>query len=147
MRLDHLLSKEHLQQFIYQRVLVVGVVRSKGPQHRRVFCGGCSWVEYQQTGAWWHGPACQYEPSSLLWGWWLWNAAGLWWRVSFGALLGPEATGLLVAPFLWGVGGGTLFLVSLLHGSCTFVCGVCGVGLLFENCIVDASIFYRSNFQ
>ena len=41
---------------------------------------------------------------------------------------------------------GTLFLVSLLHRSCTFVCGVCGVGLLFENYIVDASILYKKQF-
>ena len=26
------------------------------------------------------------------------------------------------------------------------VCGVCGVGLLFENYIVDASIFYKKQF-
>ena len=27
------------------------------------------------------------------------------------------------------------------------VCGVCGLGLLFENYIVDASIFYKKQFQ
>ncbi len=27
-----------------------------------------------------------------------------------------------------------------------FVCGVCGVGLLFENYIVDASILYKKQF-
>jgi hypothetical protein len=26
------------------------------------------------------------------------------------------------------------------------VCGVCGMGLLFENYIVDASIFYKKQF-
>lgn len=26
------------------------------------------------------------------------------------------------------------------------VCGVCGLGLLFENYIVDASIFYKKQF-
>jgi len=26
------------------------------------------------------------------------------------------------------------------------VCGVCGTGLLFENYIVDASIFYKKQF-
>jgi hypothetical protein len=27
-----------------------------------------------------------------------------------------------------------------------WVCGVCGTGLLFENYIVDASIFYKKQF-
>ena len=58
-------------------------------------------------------------------------------------------------PLFWGVSGvrgvGFVFLVSLLHrvhgwpplgGSF----GVCGVGLLFENYIVDASIFYKKQF-
>ncbi len=44
-----------------------------------------------------------------------------------------------------------LFLVSWLHRSCVLtllgvVCGVCGLGLLFENYIVDASIFYKKQF-
>ena len=44
-----------------------------------------------------------------------------------------------------------LFLVSWLHRShgCSLlwgVCGVCGTGLLFENYIVDASIFYKKQF-
>lgn len=30
--------------------------------------------------------------------------------------------------------------------SAHFVCGVCGVGLLFENYIVDASILYKKQF-
>lgn len=30
------------------------------------------------------------------------------------------------------------------HACC--VCGVCGTGLLFENYIVDASIFYKKQF-
>ena len=32
--------------------------------------------------------------------------------------------------------------VALFEG----VCGVCGTGLLFENYIVDASIFYKKQF-
>jgi hypothetical protein len=34
------------------------------------------------------------------------------------------------------------------HARCPFVgvCGVCGTGLLFENYIVDASIFYKKQF-
>ena len=46
-----------------------------------------------------------------------------------------------------------LFLVSWLHRACMYrllfwgcVCGVCGTGLLFENYIVDASIFYKKQF-
>ncbi|WP_326962192.1 MULTISPECIES: hypothetical protein, partial [unclassified Arthrobacter] len=45
---------------------------------------------------------------------------------------------------------GLVFLVSWLqraHGVAPFflrgACGVCGLGLLFENYIVDASIFYK----
>ena len=67
--------------------------------------------------------------------------------VVFGTLLGPEATGpRVLPPFVgWGLRV-CLFLVSWLHRSCTYVCGVCGLGLLFENYIVDASIFYKKQF-
>lgn len=63
----------------------------------------------------------------------------------FGTLLGPEATGP------GGIPGFCLFLVSWLHrahgGSPSGgLCGVCGLGLLFENYIVDASIFYKKQF-
>jgi hypothetical protein len=36
----------------------------------------------------------------------------------------------------------------LMHGMLPLgvVCGVCGTGLLFENYIVDASIFYKKQF-
>ena len=64
--------------------------------------------------------------------------------VVFGTLLGPEATG--PGFFLWGGFRVCLFLVSWLHRVRTFVCGVCGLGLLFENYIVDASIFYKKQF-
>ena len=67
-------------------------------------------------------------------------------RVVFGTLLGPEATGP----------GGVTFpgLVCFWFPGCTDhtvvplrgVCGVCGTGLLFENYIVDASIFYKKQF-
>ena len=63
----------------------------------------------------------------------------------FGTLLGPETTGPGVTP-------GLVFLVSWLHRAHMFrplrvvVCGVCGTGLLFENYIVDASIFYKKQF-
>ena len=55
----------------------------------------------------------------------------------------------LVSPF---VGGGfgvwVLFVSGFLAAPSTHVCvcGVCGTGLLFENYIVDASIFYKKQF-
>ena len=67
-------------------------------------------------------------------------------RVVFGTLLGPEATGpglprpLVVVPGLFVSG----FLAAPIMHVC--VCGVCGTGLLFENYIVDASIFYKKQF-
>ena len=68
----------------------------------------------------------------------------------FGTLLGPEATGPWFFP-LRGRGAGLCvsgFLAApimrvILSG---VVCGVCGLGLLFENYIVDASIFYKKQF-
>jgi hypothetical protein len=77
-------------------------------------------------------------------------------RVVFGTLLGPETTGpwpggrplrgraggvwvLFVSGFL----AAPIMRVSALAGC---VCGVCGTGLLFENYIVDASIFYKKQF-
>ena len=78
--------------------------------------------------------------------------AGCW--VVFGTLLGPEATGpwrgFSGVSFCGGAGGwwcGTC--VSGFPGciECArVVCGVCGLGLLFENYIVDASIFYKKQF-
>jgi hypothetical protein len=67
-------------------------------------------------------------------------------RVVFGTLLGPEATGPGVMVFRCGfrvlfVSG---FLAAPVMRVC--VCGVCGTGLLFENYIVDASIFYKKQF-
>ena len=112
-------------------------------------------MEYQRIGAWWHVPAASTDIGSLR-GMVSWNAAGTDCWVVFGTLLGPEATGpggvrgLRVAGRVSGV---CLFLVSWLHRSCMFrpffvglVCGVCGLGLLFENYIVDASIFYKKQF-
>ena len=43
-------------------------------------------------------------------------------------------SGFLAAPIMH---------VAALWGG---VCGVCGTGLLFENYIVDASIFYKKQF-
>ncbi len=72
------------------------------------------------------------------------SGAGCW--VVFGTLLGPEATGpgrvcsfpgLFVSGFL---------AASIMRVALRGVCGVCGLGLLFENYIVDASIFYKKQF-
>ena len=64
----------------------------------------------------------------------------------FGTLLGPEATGP-GCHGLWLWLSGTCvsgFLAAPSAHEC--VCGVCGTGLLFENYIVDASIFYKKQF-
>lgn len=54
---------------------------------------------------------------------------------------------MVLIPCLWGLGVRVcVFLVSWLHRVRTVVCGVCGLGLLFENYIVDASIFYKKQF-
>ena len=72
-------------------------------------------------------------------------------RVVFGTLLGPEATGLRGRSFGGGFAG--LFVSGflawpLMHGLPLLgvVCGVRGLGLLFENYIVDASIFEKKQF-
>lgn len=65
---------------------------------------------------------------------------------SFGTLLGPEATGPGWVPFLWGPGRGFCFWFPCCTDHARCVCGVCGVGLLFENYIVDASILYKKQF-
>jgi hypothetical protein len=113
-------------------------------------------VEYQRIGAWRQPPAASTDSPSLRKRGVLERGPVGGCRVVFGTLLGPEATGPWRgrAPFLWGGGGGVglVFLVSWLHRSCAFrafagrVCGVCGTGLLFENYIVDASIFYKKQF-
>ena len=105
-------------------------------------------MEYQQIGAWRHGPVLvRISPSG---GSWNVTGAGCW--VVFGTLLGPEATGPGCCGLWVVVVPGLVFLVSWLHRShgCLLwwgrVCGVCGTGLLFENYIVDASIFYKKQF-
>ena len=76
-----------------------------------------------------------------------WNGAGAGpGGFVFGTLLGPEATGPGVLRFLAAVVPGLVFLVSWRRRSCTCVCGVWCLGLLFENYIVDASIFYKKQF-
>lgn len=70
----------------------------------------------------------------------------------FGTLLGPETTGPwssldgLAVGFVcfWFPGCTDRMRWLVLFGA--GVCGVCGMGLLFENYIVDASIFYKKQF-
>ena len=64
----------------------------------------------------------------------------------FGTLLGPETTGPGGAAFGLCRSGTCVsgFLAAPSAHEC--VCGVCGTGLLFENYIVDASIFYKKQF-
>ena len=71
-----------------------------------------------------------------------WNAAGLGCWVVFGTLLGPEATGPGGFPLGLFVSG----FPAVTFRAPVWVCGVCGVGLLFENYIVDASILYKKQF-
>ena len=73
--------------------------------------------------------------------------------VVFGTLLGPEATGPWrgrVSPLGRVRGCGVGLFVSgfpaMTVCARVCVCGVCGVGLLFENYIVDASILYKKQF-
>src|SRR6478609_9080740 len=79
--------------------------------------------------------------------------------VVFGTLLGPEATGPWRGRvFFLRVGCGVVvwdfcfWFPGCIDHAWWFVlwdglvCGVCGTGLLFENYIVDASIFYKKQF-
>jgi hypothetical protein len=76
-------------------------------------------VEYQQIGAWWHGPLVSTD-------WFLFGGlvlerlvvGGCW--VVFGTLLGPEATGPGRARLWPWLCPGCLFLVSWLHRSHAF---------------------------
>jgi hypothetical protein len=139
-RLDHLLSKEHLH-IVHSRVCGVGVCQEYMPVAqtqvlRRVLMGGIS------------TDRCLVARTGLLVRTLLSVQESMpdrFCRVVFGTLLGPEATGPGFVS-LWGWFRVCLFLVSWLHRSRMFVCGVCGLGLLFENYIVDASIFYKKQF-
>jgi hypothetical protein len=63
---------------------------------------------------------------------------------------------VLVVPVVGGAGVRGAGFVCFWFPGCTdhtcvplfvgVVCGVCGLGLLFENYIVDASIFYKKQF-
>ena len=70
---------------------------------------------------------------------------GIAWVV-FGTLLGPETTGPGGKSPGTCVSGFLAAPITRLFPFAGGVCGVCGTGLLFENYIVDASIFYKKQF-
>ena len=100
------------------------------PLRRRLFCGGCSWVEYQRIIflAWlsWLCPGASTAVCALsLWGVWVvGNVSGVpLVGVVFGALLGPEATG----PFCSNAEGALLvFLFVPAAGSFLLLVGGSG---------------------
>ena len=98
----------------------VWVCQEYSPLRRRLFCGGCSWVEYQRIGAWRHGPVVSTDSSFFSFGKRVvvLERNRIWYRrVVFGTLLGPEATGPGVL-WLWlRCFPGCLFLVSWRCGS------------------------------
>ena len=108
-------------------------------------------MEYQRIAAAGFSSPAQYGCCAL------WSAGVLerrGWGVRgfvFGTLLGPETTGPWPAVLSFegrGAGCGTCvsgFPAATFH-ALFWVCGVCGTGLLFENYIVDASIFYKKQF-
>jgi hypothetical protein len=85
---------------------------------------------------------CLVQPVSLVGLVWngLFAGCGLW---CVGMLLGPEIT-RVVGVLLWsGICSGSIPLVFLLFGLVGVVGRMGGLsGLVFENCIVDASIFF-----
>ena len=160
MRLDHLLSKEHLTITVPRVCGCSGVVRSTPVAQtivlRRVLTGGISANRCLAARAGskygrvpFGGPVVERSPERRCW-------------VVFGTLLGPEATGprpagrvcLLLGGCagcgVWGWFVSGFLAAPIMHGGCflrdRLVCGVCGTGLLFENYIVDASIFYKKQF-
>ena len=110
-------SKPVAQTIVLRRVLMGGISTNSGR---------CVVVSFSSTNPTW---------------WWFWNGGrGDVVVFVFGTLLGPEATGPGFWPWVLFVSG---FPAMTVHAR---VCGVCGVGLLFENYIVDASILYKKQF-
>jgi hypothetical protein len=123
-RLDHLLSKEHLQSPCRALCLCGGVVRSTPVAQtivlRRVLTGGISADSGRRLFfLTQYGSALRSGPGTVP------GSAGG--GLVFGTLLGPEATGPVVAPFLRGGCPGLVFLVSWLHRSAHVVCVGCVV--------------------
>jgi hypothetical protein len=110
-RLDHLLSKEHLQPVAGTHVpdgWLSGVQPVAQTQVlRRVLMGGISTNRCLAALAGYKYGPCGFSSERA---WWSWNGTGLDRRVVFGTLLGPEATGPGLSP-------GLVFLVSWLHRS------------------------------
>jgi hypothetical protein len=154
-RLDHLLSKEHLHcpgpVYAVRGECQEYMPAAQAIVLRRVLTGGISTKQRPPVF-----PGTQYGHSFP-------SGEGVLERCGegaggfvFGTLLGPETTGPGCGVCVLRNGAcvaGLVFLVSWLHRSCAgvfpsggVVCGVCGTGLLFENYIVDASIFYKKQF-
>ena len=94
MRLDHLLSKEHLQTLhpVYAGCEGLSGVQPVAQTQvlRRVLMGGISANRCLAALAGYkYGPRVFSSERA----WWSWNGTGLDRRVVFGTLLGPEATG------------------------------------------------------
>jgi hypothetical protein len=167
-RLDHLLSKERLQLFMFRVVWGVGVVRSRPIAQafvlRWVLMGGIS-MNWCRVDAGWF----EYGPHSFLLSGFVPGGGGVWFRERAGRgwfgyrlahcwVLRQQGLDLLggSARFVWGLPGGFgfwgfWFSWAWLPASWSCLLGLWGVGgvllgLLFENCIVDASILKRSNF-
>ena len=139
MRLDHLLSKEHLKLLCSSTVLDArfpGVKpAAKAYVLRRVLMGGISMNRFFRVSS--------GSVSTPPWG--LESGFGVMVRgLSFGTLLGPEATGSVVSGFPAHAGDRVWFP---LWGVPAWWMGV--TGLLFENYIVDASILkiIKCNFR
>ena len=142
MRLDHLLSKEQLTPSDHAKVRgTVGVQCCSFPP--LVLVGECSRVEYQQAMAAFSWAWFSSTPH-LVCGWNVDRVRGLgvFWH-TVGSWNNRPVAGFPCGGF----GGGSCFFWFPAHGlsrtGCTRkgVCVVVGVtGLLFGNCIVDASI-------
>ena len=117
-----------------------GIVRSKGPLRRRLFCGGCSRVEYQQIAV---RGCCPCSVRMLFFGVCPGTVGMVVAGLVFGTLLGPEATGPGRVTFPG------LFVSGFLAASIThFVCVGCVVwGCCLRTTLWTRASFIRSNFQ
>ena len=145
MRLDHLLSKERLAGAGSTFVLVPLWVQM--PRRGCLFRGWCSLVDAGFSGSW----RCVVVSTALsAFGGRGGKAAGWGWGF-VGTLLGPETTSsvpcVAASVVVRGVGVwcfGLAASVGIPSRRWWWGSGAgvgCGVGVLFENCTVDASIF------
>src|SRR6476469_3960544 len=107
-----------------------GGCQEASPVRRRLSCGGCSWVEYQQIAA--VVLSCPSLVRTPTW-WWFWNGGrGDVVVFVFGTLLGHEATGprvrcLRLSGCGWCSGGFVCFWFPCHDGPCTCLCVGCVV--------------------